>query len=467
MGGLDVGFPPRSCRLAPLNVKVGWASLCTMPKRICLISIGALTLAAAGPTAPAQAATQTFAYTGAEQTFLVPAGVTSVNVFAVGGSGGAGGNSGAAGGAAGAVSANLTVAPGQVLYVEVGGSGQAGGAGSAGGANGGGGGGAGTGGGGGGGGASDVRRSPLSNGLAPDPRLLVAPGGGGGGASASLSSGGAGGAPETAGSPDSSAGIPGGGAGTASMGGAGGSPGSCGVGTTGQRGLGGAGGGGPLPTTESGAGGGGGGYYGGGGGATGCSYGGAGGGGGSFLVPAGGSKFVALGQSPQIQISYTPASGGGGGGGGTGPTPAPVPGAAVRATISGLSQTHSVFRVGAKSTPLLGSTTRSVPRGNTFSFRLDQPATVTVRIQRKLPGRRVGRLCKRPTPQLRSRPRCTRLVTKATLRRSARVGLNRVAFSGRIRGHALPTGRYRAAFTATNSAGTSRPSALGFRIVAP
>ena len=65
----------------------------------------------------------------------------------------------------------------------------------------------GTGGGGGGGGASDVRRSPLSDGLALDPRLLVAPGGGGGGASASLSSGGAGGAPETAGSPDSSAGI--------------------------------------------------------------------------------------------------------------------------------------------------------------------------------------------------------------------------------------------------------------------
>jgi hypothetical protein len=79
----------------------------------------------------------------------------------------------------------------------------------------------------------------------------------------------------------------------------------------------------------------------------------------------------------------------------------------------------------------------------------------------------VGRTCKRPTPQLRPRPRCTRLVTKATLRRSARVGLNRIAFSGRIRGHALPAGRYRAAFTAANTAGTSPPRALGFRIVAP
>ncbi len=437
-----------------------------MPKRLCLISVGALALAYAGLTAPAQAATQTFAYTGAEQTFTVPAGVTSVNVFAIGGSGGAG-NGGAAGGAAGAVSADLTVAPGQVLFIEVGGSGQAGGAGSAGGFNGGGGGGAVVGGGG-GGGASDVRSSPRSNGLAPDPRLVVAPGGGGGGATSTFSSGGAGGAAETVGSRDSSGGNAGGGAGTASMGGAGGSgnPSDCYVGTGGQLGLGGAGGGGSAPT-GAGGGGGGGGRYGGGGGETGCSYGGAGGGGGSFLVPAGGSKFVSLAQSPQIQISYTPASGGGGGGGGTGPTPVLVPGAAVRATISGLSQTHPVFRVGAKSTPLLGSTTRSFPRGTTFSFRLDQPATVTVHIQRKLPGRRVGRLCKRPTPQLRLRPRCTRLVTKATLRRSARVGLNRVAFSGRIRSRALPTGRYRAAFTATNSAGTSPPSALDFRIVAP
>jgi hypothetical protein len=59
-----------------------------------------------------------------------------------------------------------------------------------------------------------------------------------------------------------------------------------------------------------------------------------------------------------------------------------------------------------------------------------------------------------------------RLVTKATLRRSARVGLSRIAFSGRIRGRALPAGRYRATFTAANSAGTSQPRALGFRIVA-
>ena len=115
---------------------------------------------------------------------------------------------------------------------------------------------------------------------------------------------------------------------------------------------------------------------------------------------------------------------------------------------------------------VLGHTTRIFPRGTTFSFRLTQPAVVTLLIQQKLPGRRVGRICKAPTRALRFRPRCTRLVLKATLRRSARVGLNRVAFSGHIRGHALPAGFYRAAFAAANSAGTSALRALSFRIVA-
>jgi hypothetical protein len=114
----------------------------------------------------------------------------------------------------------------------------------------------------------------------------------------------------------------------------------------------------------------------------------------------------------------------------------------------------------------LGRTTRSFPRGTTFSFRLDQAATVTLRIQRKLPGRRVGRVCKPPSRLLRFRPRCTRLVLKATLRRTARVGRNRIVFSGRIRGRALKAGRYRAAFTAANTAGTSALRALSFTIVA-
>lgn len=169
--------------------------------------------------------------------------------------------------------------------------------------------------------------------------------------------------------------------------------------------------------------------------------------------------------SSSDQFTYL-ASGSGGGSSGGGPSGSvPPPVSAVIPTLSGLAQSHPVFRVGAATTPLVGQTARSVPRGTTFSFRLDEPAALTLRIQRKLPGRRVGSRCKRPTQRLRNRPTCTRLVTKTTLSRSGHAGLNKLAFTGRIRAHALAPGRYRASFTAATSAGSSAPRALNFRIV--
>src|SRR5271165_7053764 len=110
----------------------------------------------ASAVVPAQATTQTFGFTGAEQTFTVPTGVGSVHVVAIGGSGGA---SSAAGGAAAQVTGDLSVMPGETLYVEVGGDGQSSAAGGGGGFNGGAPGSAG------GGGASDVRTSSMSAGL--------------------------------------------------------------------------------------------------------------------------------------------------------------------------------------------------------------------------------------------------------------------------------------------------------------
>jgi len=68
----------------------------------------------------ALAETKTFTYTGNEQEFKVPAGVTSIEVMAVGSEGGTA--TGAAQGGLGAVvNGKLTVKPEQVLYVEVGG----------------------------------------------------------------------------------------------------------------------------------------------------------------------------------------------------------------------------------------------------------------------------------------------------------------------------------------------------------
>lgn len=110
----------------------------------------------------------TFAFTGAPQTYTVPPRVVSLEVVADGGSGG---NYQSAGGGGAHVTATITVTPGQVLTVYVGGKGGDVNN-SSGGYNGGG---AGNGGGGGGGGASDVRTGGAS--LAD--RLVVAGGGGG------------------------------------------------------------------------------------------------------------------------------------------------------------------------------------------------------------------------------------------------------------------------------------------------
>jgi hypothetical protein len=256
-----------------------------------------LTMAWVAPSA--QATTQAFTYTGAEQTFKVPGGVTSIHVVAIGGSGGSGN---ASGGAAAKVIGELeSLTPGQTLYVEVGGRGKASGEGGAGGFNGGAAGGSPNAGG--GGGASDVRTSPLASGLAPDHRIITAAGGGGGGGNGMETGGGTGGAAGNAGQ-ESGPAEKGGGAGTPVKGGAGGE-GCFGSATSGSLGSGGAGSN-QGEVTGGAGGGGGGGTYGGGGGGAGCIFGGAGGAGGSSLEPLGGTlELASLLTAPEVQISYT------------------------------------------------------------------------------------------------------------------------------------------------------------------
>ena len=289
----------------------------------------------------------TYTFTGSQQQFTVPAGISAVYVTAVGATGGSGGIYGAGGGAGGTASGYLGVTPGETLYVEVGGNGGNGvarassttlGVAGTGGFNGGGAGGTSQGGGG-GGGASDVQTVPCGTECPGGPsalgsRLIVAGGGGGGGGGAdsfpsgSGGSAGAGGGGGSANPYANEPGAQGGGAGTTSAGGSGGAPGVANLvlgcegepGSSGAAGTGGAGGmGDPNATPENpsvGGGGGGGGYFGGGGGASAWPWvdcGGAGGGGGSDFAASGvisPSLGVAVaGAAPSVTISYkTPAT---------------------------------------------------------------------------------------------------------------------------------------------------------------
>jgi hypothetical protein len=239
---------------------------------------------------------QTFTYTGAEQTFIVPAGVSRLTVIARGGEGSGGFNHGSGQpGFPGRVYAVIRVHGGDTLHVFVAGSGRHGGF-NGGGAAGGQGGGT-------GGGATDIR----VGGSTLKDRIIVAAGGGtAGGCTLYCYNGGGdgGGLSGRKGCCGGGASGDGGGGGTQSAGGAGGAGGTGSKatgdgqpGTKGKLGQGGSGGAGGQSSRASRDGlagsGGGGGYYGGGGGGGSGTFGsssldigsGGGGGGSSYVEP--------------------------------------------------------------------------------------------------------------------------------------------------------------------------------------
>lgn len=191
---------------------------------------------------------QSFAYTGANQTFTVPTGITSVT-FKIWGAGG--GGSDGSGGSGAYLKGTLAVTPGQVLVIVVG----KGGSNSAGAGYGGGG--SSTVNGGSGGGYSGIFNTSLSFANA----LAIAGGGGGGGYYGDATYGGGGGATTGSNGGTAVTGYTSGSGGTVSAGGAGGlfnnatGRSSAGTALTGGNGL---------TSNPNTGGGGGGGYYGGG-----------------------------------------------------------------------------------------------------------------------------------------------------------------------------------------------------------
>jgi hypothetical protein len=157
---------------------------------------------------------------------------------------------------------------------------------------------------------------------------------------------------------------------------------------------------------------------------------------------------------PPAPPSGNPPPAGGPGGGST----APIPGGGSRSpTMSQLAETNTVFAVAPTSTPLRGRTAAAPPkRGTIFRFRLDQPATLTIVIT-------TSAKCQRTTAGRRRNLRCARTVARLT--RSAHAGVNKLPFSGRIRGKPLNPAVYRAVFAATSSGGRSGAKTLRFRIV--
>jgi Glycine rich protein len=291
-----------------------------------------------------------FGPTGAEQQFIVPAGVTSIRVIAVGAEGGgstsSAGGAGGVGGSGATAAADLPVTPGEVLYVEVGTNGtrSTANAPGLGGFNGGADGGAGTGttefGGSGGGGATDLRTLPRTTTGSLTTRLIIAGGGGGGGGGTSdcptCDFDAEGGAAEAAGV--EGAGPVGGGA-TPTQGGTATAPAQ--PGTLGVGGMGGNSG-------ELGATGGGGGAYGGGGAGThgGGGFGGGGGGGSSAFAPEAINRSTSIvpTEASGMTILFTP-----------------VPSTPGAATPSTSSPPHTPVSTGPSPTPVVSALPSTLP----------------------------------------------------------------------------------------------------------
>ena len=117
--------------------------------------------------------------------------------------------------------------------------------------------------------------------------------------------------------------------------------------------------------------------------------------------------------------------------------------------VSGFVSTKKVFSVGRARTAI----SAKAARGTRFRYTLSEPARVTLKIQRVLPGRRSRTKCVPPGPHPGKAKRCVRYRTVGTLTRTGAAGTNSIRFTGRLGRRSLGPGRYRALMAATDAAG--------------
>jgi hypothetical protein len=156
-----------------------------------------------------------------------------------------------------------------------------------------------------------------------------------------------------------------------------------------------------------------------------------------------------------------------GGGGGAQPVPPGAVADTLAPTLDQVAISRKKFRAGAGATAVAArARAKRTPAGTRFKWRLSEPATVTLRIERGSAGRRKGSRCVKPTRKLRKAKKCTRWTRVGTLTRTAALGAGGTAFSGRIGKKKLAAGSYRALVSAKDAAGNpSRARTLAFTIV--
>jgi hypothetical protein len=135
--------------------------------------------------------------------------------------------------------------------------------------------------------------------------------------------------------------------------------------------------------------------------------------------------------------------------------------------LTDLSETAKTWRAGnalaAISSKRKGRT--KPPIGTTFSFALNEPASVRFTFTKPAGGRKVAGKCVAQTKKSEHRHRCTRTVIAGALTFSAHAGTNEVRFDGRItKRERLKPGSYVLLVTATAAGEHSTTSRLSFTI---
>jgi hypothetical protein len=103
--------------------------------------------------------------------------------------------------------------------------------------------------------------------------------------------------------------------------------------------------------------------------------------------------------------------------------------------------------------------------GTTFSFVLNEPATVELIFVKHVHGYEISDECVIETRGRHGRP-CIRTISKGSLSTAGKAGENAVSFDGHTsRSHKLGPGNYTLKIKATNAAGQSETNNLSFTIL--
>lgn len=106
-------------------------------------------------------------------------------------------------------------------------------------------------------------------------------------------------------------------------------------------------------------------------------------------------------------------------------------------------------------------------QGAHFYYTVSEQAVFKAKFERKLPGRKVKGVCRKPTKSRRHKPRCTRFRSVGSIQTGDPVGPGNasLSFTGLVKNKTLKPGKYRITLTARDAANNiSQPKYLKLRV---